>query len=534
MKYTYTVLLLISFLFLAFLLGSRMLLAGDFLYLSDQGRDMLLVKDIALNHNLTLLGTHSGLGGFFHGPLWLYMLVPVFFLGQGNPIFFAIFYVMLALIVVIAGFLVGKLLYNTRFGLLVAFFLAINTRIFGYINSTQGVNVLPLVYLGILYGCITFIRGKKSGFVIAIFFIGLALQFETASSLLLIALIPVWYFLCIVLKHLFSKGNIIVTTTSDFREYWKDHIKIILLSSIVFCISIATFILFDIRHQFLMSKSFFQYLGVGERATGYLEFSQRLLQHLQSFFGIYTSLLFDQQNLFLLLLFIVILAASWIVLSKRKDTFLQKREFLFYIFFPILLFMLFLFYPYPIYPEYVIGLTIPAIFLFVLAIQINLQTQIGKIFIFLFFLITFFSIGNTLTQLYGRPYIPNQTSGSYKNQLHIVDWIFQDAQGKKIGYFVYTPETFTYGLDYLFWWRGTKQHKHIPTSQKVEQTYLLLSPPLQNDVHAHQFWKDNVIHVQGKIQKQKNFPGGVIVEKYKPIKNETPEEAHYHQNLIFR
>src|ERR1035437_2616278 len=107
-------LFLLLILLLSFLLGSRMILAGDFYYLFDQARDYLLVKNIVDTHSLALIGTHSGLGGFFHGPLWLYMLAPIYILGHGNPFSFTYFYIGLQLATVLVGYLVGSKLYGNK------------------------------------------------------------------------------------------------------------------------------------------------------------------------------------------------------------------------------------------------------------------------------------------------------------------------------------------------------------------------------------------------------------------------------------
>src|SRR5947209_19258637 len=69
----------------AFLLRSKMLLNGDFYYLLDQSRDMLLAQNIVIGHKLTLIGARTGLGGLFHGALWIYMIVPFFIIAKGNP-----------------------------------------------------------------------------------------------------------------------------------------------------------------------------------------------------------------------------------------------------------------------------------------------------------------------------------------------------------------------------------------------------------------------------------------------------------------
>src|ERR1035437_6608778 len=146
-------------LLISFLLGSRMILSGDFLYLFDLARDYLLTKSIVDTHSLALIGTHSVIGGFFHGPLWLYMLVPVYILGNGNPFAFTYFYIGLLLFTVLVAYLVGSKLYGEKGGILVSLLIALSPVTWGPVPNTIGVNAEPLVFLGLFYFLIKFIRG---------------------------------------------------------------------------------------------------------------------------------------------------------------------------------------------------------------------------------------------------------------------------------------------------------------------------------------------------------------------------------------
>jgi len=80
--------LFIVLLLFGFLLRSKMLLNGDFYYLLDQSRDMLLAQALFIDHKLTLIGARTGLGGLFHGALWIYMITR-FSCWQKETIFYA-------------------------------------------------------------------------------------------------------------------------------------------------------------------------------------------------------------------------------------------------------------------------------------------------------------------------------------------------------------------------------------------------------------------------------------------------------------
>jgi hypothetical protein len=503
-----------------------MIFSGNMMFLYDQVREMILVRDMVLEHKPTLISTRSGIGGVFHGPLWLYTLIPFFILGGGNPFTFAFAYILLTLLTILVGFWLFTKLYNAEIGLLMAFFLTITPRIWENVKAAHGLMVIPLIYIIIFYFLTLFLRGNKKMFIFATFFAGLTLQFETASSILLLALLPIVYIGEIIFS--FNKKQ-------NLSREIKMQSKIIILSIGAFILSIANFILFDMRHNFLMGKALFHYLtNQGGHAKGYLHFPERLQQHMEALRDVYTSLIPINTTVVTLLLMVMILLAAITILQKKGIPKETKKEWIFFGVFPVCMFILYMFYPLPVYPEYVLGLIIPAAGFTALSMAIIIKSKIGKILVSTFICINIVWICLSIFDQYTKPLTPNITAGSYKNQLAVVDWIFKDASTNNFGYFVYSPDTFTYGMDYLFWWKGSKQYKYLPESKKHTQTYLVLYPSLENDHGAHTYWKENVIHVQGNIIKRKEFTGGIIVEKYRPGKNEPNEEANYHQDLLFR
>jgi len=116
----------------------------------------------------------------------------------------------------------------------------------------------------------------------------------------------------------------------------------------------------------------------------------------------------------------------------------------------------------------------------------------------------------------------------------VVDWIFKDAGKGKFGYFVYTPEVYTHGMDYLISWRGKSYPNTILESRKDRVTYLILYPHIANDEGAYAFWKKNTLKTAGKLILTKSFNGGITVEKLLIDENEPAVDPNYYQDLIFR
>jgi len=491
-----------------------MILAGDFFYLFDQARDYLLVKNIVDTHSLALIGTHSGLGGLFHGPSWLYMLVPFYILGKGNPLAFTYSYIVLQLFTVFAAYIVGSKLYGSKGGLLISLLIALSPVTWSTVQNTIGVNVEPLVFLGLFYFLIKFLRGDKYFFIFAAFFAGLSLQFETALPLVLFPVLLIVYCL--------------------FAKSVKD-IKLILLSLASYILSLATFILFDLRHKFLMTTAILSTFSGGQKGKGYLDLAARISAHFNSLLGVYRSVLFKEDTLLTILLVIIFAYAIYLIIkNKINPTAGGKKEFIFLLFFPIIAFCFFVFYPYPIWPEYVLGLLIPVALAFYLAIITVWENIVGKILVSLFFIITFLNVFTFIQNQYFQKYQLNNSSGSYLNQKAVVDWIFKDAGSGKFGYFVYTPETFTHGMDYLISWEAKSNPGKIPSTNKELTTYLILYPHMARDEGAYTFWKKNVIRTQGQVILQKKFKGGITVEKLLIEKFEPAVDPNYYQGLLFR
>ena len=499
---------ILAFIFLInFFLASKMILAGDFFFLADQARDFILTKDIITRDHFVLIGTHSGLGGFFHGPLWLYMLVPFYFLGGGNPFTFTYFYIAISVLTVIAGYFAASRLYDYKVGLLTAFLLALSPSIWGTVPNTIGVNMVPLVYIAMFYFLIKYIRGDKFSYIFAVFFAGLALQFETALPLIILPLVAVTFFLN--------------------KKAVKD-IKLILLSIASFLLSISTFILFDLRHNFLMTRSLAGFVSGGEKESGYMELSQRILTHASSLASIYRSLPIST-HILLLVTAALIVVISLYLLKKDNDK-KRLKEWLYLALFPVFVMVLYLGYAYPVWPEYLLGLSIPIAFAF--AISLNKVLQHKKLMLLpaLFIILSLTFAGQNIKAPYGK----NLSSGSYQRQIEVVEYIFKDAKDEKLTYFVYTPHTYTYSMDYLFEYLGEKKYGYIPQSNKSESTYLILYPQLSGDEGAHIFWKENVINTQSSPSASIEFESGIVVEKIDLSSDTENLDPNYHQDLIFR
>jgi hypothetical protein len=165
--------------------------------------------------------------------------------------------------------------------------------------------------------------------------------------------------------------------------------------------------------------------------------------------------------------------------------------------------------------------------------RVLLKTAYGKIIVIMTLLLLFLPALQKLQADYiFRTQQKLISDGSYRNQLAVVDYIFKDAGSEKFGYFVYSPQVFTYGMDYLLWWRGKYYYGYLPESQKKNTFYLIMYPPLAHDNGAHAFWIKNTIRTKSKVVERKIFQGDIVVEKRLLLGEEEGVDPNYY--LIVR
>jgi len=155
---------------LCIILASWFVINGDILFYSDIARDFLLMEDILYNKPIALIGPRSGaISGVFHGPLWLYLNLPAFILGKGNPIIVGWFWVLLYIINLIITYKIGKLLFDKHIGLIATLIVALTTISFpaGPSNPVGALILSPIFF----YFLISYLKQKKIKFLLISLFI---------------------------------------------------------------------------------------------------------------------------------------------------------------------------------------------------------------------------------------------------------------------------------------------------------------------------------------------------------------------------
>ncbi|HUQ85188.1 MAG TPA: glycosyltransferase family 39 protein [Candidatus Limnocylindrales bacterium] len=512
---TSIILFILSLIILAigFFLRSRMILNGDFWFTPDQARDMLLAKDVVVNHKPILIGARSGLEGIFHGPLWIYLISIPFAIFKGDPQKVSYFYIFISMALICFASLATYKLYNKWIGFLVLLILSFAQNLYSVINDTTNAHGLPFVLIGFLYSLILFIRGNNKAFLFTIFFAGLAFEFQAAFA---IFLFPYTILLALLInRKIFTLKNII-------------------RGIIVYALSLISLILFELRHQFLTTKAvlkIFTHPGGLTPIKGYEQYGNiffRINDRVSTLIQTPYSILPDRIT-WLFLITIAIIFYAFITVLKTKKYNKYKKEFILLFFFPFFVYILYIFYPLPIWNHYTFAIPIIMVFLFGLSCNCIWYSRWGKILISLFVISTTWVALLQLKTMYKMPYTA-LTDGSYINQLHVADAIFQDAKGEKFSYFVYTPPVITYGMDYLLWWRGTQKYNSLPSNQKYNGLMYTILYPNDKDASAHGYFISHVLHTNSQILSTNTYPGQIKVQKRRISEKEAPVDPNYYLN----
>ena len=248
---------LISIIFLS----SRYLWHGDVLVHTDVARDLLVVGEMVENRQITLIGPRSSIPGVFHGSLWYYIYLIPFVLTHGNPVLMGWLWWGVAIFAAVL-FLYFSYLLSKR--LTISLLITICFVLLEFPSAAGPSNTFFANLFAFVPFVLWWLWYLKPSLKLAIagwLTMGLIAQFQMAFAVPL-ALSWGLVFLWKVIK----------------AKKWQH-----LLTPLFFLLPFFTFILFDLRHNFLQINSFLAYM---QTAKSDISFYLRLTERIrQAFYG---------------------------------------------------------------------------------------------------------------------------------------------------------------------------------------------------------------------------------------------------------
>lgn len=476
--------LLILILTLGFFLRAQETLSGNFLFLKDQGRDLLAVKSIVVDKKLTLIGPYTGFRGVFQGPLYYYALAVPFALSRGDPL--AVMWLMLAvsMFAILFAYVIGKRFFSETTGLFAAFLFAVSPSAAAAATFIWSpFFILPLMSV-FIYFLLDWIQTfSRKSFFLMTSLLGLMFHFEIAFAA------PFMITMFILCWHIARKKK------QKFPAFLFIGIIVLFLSPLL---------VFDFRHDHLTLKSIMQMfygrdigLGGGEAYTKIVrDHIVRFILNLKATFS-------SQERVAGIFVFFFLLTGLFYAVSGTS----QKIKLL--LFMPIALFAVYLFYPYQIWDWYVVGLFPVYLLLGGIFLSWLWKRWSLRIIAIILVLILLYGPIIKIEKLYGSPDYGG--TAKLKGKIDAIETIFQDAQRLPFNLLVFTPVVLTDAYDYLLWWYGQKKYGYLPGQEKKGTLYLLIEPD-PSKPWSYEGWLETVVK-EGAILDTQELPSGFIIQK---------------------
>ncbi len=220
---------------------------GDYMtFLGDEGRDVLVVKRMIVDHKWTLLGPTASVGGFFMGPVYYYFMMPFLWAWKLNPVGPAVMVALFGIATVYLVYVVGTKWFSKTVGLIAALLYAVSPIVIAFSRSSWNPNVVPFFALLSLYMLWKVIQGGDTKNLLWVgLCAGIGVQLHYTYLFLIVAqcILIVW--------HWKKTGLLGVGYTVGG-----------------FLIGFSPFLAFEVRHGFTNSRAIVEFVFAG-KDTGF-------------------------------------------------------------------------------------------------------------------------------------------------------------------------------------------------------------------------------------------------------------------------
>ena len=235
-------------------------------FLGDQGRDAIIMRNIATLKDLPALGPITSVGSIYLGPLYYYMMAPWLWLSAFNPIGPAIGIAILTTISLPLQYLAVKEMVDKQTALLSVIFATFSWVLVEYSRFSWNPNLLPQVTLFAAYTLYKIVKTKKfTYFVLHGVLLSLAIQLHYLA----VFLIPV---------------SIVVLLYNDINEKRKTlllHVGNSFVFALSFILPLSPFLLFEVIHSFPNLRSILHFSSTNSGSSN-TPFQNELFTSLQN------------------------------------------------------------------------------------------------------------------------------------------------------------------------------------------------------------------------------------------------------------
>lgn len=487
-----------------FLLNLIHIYRGDIVFHTDIARDFLVMEEIIQDKKPTLIGPKSGgVSGVFHGPAWYYLNLPVFYLSGGNPAIIAIFWLTLYLFGLYLFYFLSKKILGSQVALVSTTLLASLSMFMSMALGQQSPSLfLSIVLLYFVYSYLQDYRWWQAS--AAMLVLGFMIQFQMAfGGPMLLIFGPYLIYKIIKTKkyaHLLALGSIFIP--------------------------LSTFILFDLRHDFLQSRSVMRYFSERDANDDWtvIKYANlRLWAIIDCFSIIKTSAILK-----ILTAVLSLTAFVFAGVINKKSSHNKPQQFWFI---SLLMIAGFWLITVPFRGEiqgYYYESLLPVICLWFGYALLKFKNKVGVVLLLLIISFNFYTgIKNAYHYLFSDV-TDYEINWSFYSKL--ANDIY-DNTDQEFGYYVFTTDQFGYQAKYAISFYSKKLSRKILLNKKAAITYLIIGKNDYKNPYANEdFWQKKQVRIDRVADDSWEYQSGYKVLRYDLLDEELLIESD--PNLI--
>jgi len=459
--------LYISSIFIIGIFFRTLFLKENLFFGFEQGRDAQVAQLIYNLEKFPLIGPKTDISGIFHGGGYYYLIAALYFLGEGSPYFVVTALAVLNSAGVFFIYWTMKLLTNRSFYQLLAavlYSISFNSIIYSRWVS----NVSPSIPLAAAFIFALLFHRKKQNLTsttFLAFITGLFLHFEMLH----------------LLYALFTLGVLIVC------KFLRFSIKQYIVGTALVVILVSPSIIFELRHQFIMTKSALGYLNGSspDNSNSLTTYINGIVYEINQTFSVMNIYHNFYKWISPLLLIIGIMIVFFDKYNKHKRGVLAMLTFLTFWSFPYIL----LSKDHSLVHFY--SGTVVMLIVLVVFITSMLKYPIKQGYILVLFTLILTSVFHgyhSLRNIYDVFYQNTHRDMRYVDQLQAMDYIFSYSDDS-FHYDAFTVPYFSKNAwDYLYEWVGKTKYQDkynlnalINNLNQKKYFFLIIEPDSKGD-----------------------------------------------------
>jgi hypothetical protein len=306
---------------------------------------MLALSAIVNLHKIPLIGATTGLPGIFYGPWWYYLLTPFFIIFSGDPRGIVLSISLIGISIIILSFYFGKKVGGNSLGLILAVLVSVSGIMVSLSSQIWNPNIAPLFVIIILLILNKIFAKNQKNKPLLYLFLGILLVLSIDIE--------------IVYGILFSIG-IVLAVLSIQRKFNLKSIAAFIFGGLII---LVPRIIFEVRHQFLMTKALIAFFTTGNSSHNLPSIVSILISRINILFSQFASTL-SNDNKLLVGCELVFIVFSILLFYKKSDWII--KNFIRVSLIVVAVFLIGLtFFSHDVWPHYLVGLPVFYLLLFI-------------------------------------------------------------------------------------------------------------------------------------------------------------------------